>query len=57
LNATTSASLFAIANGGAPMSPTLKARILIGKDKNQHGLTSGLDPQEVDDLVAYVRSL
>ncbi len=38
-------------------APTLKARILIGKDKNQHGLTSGLDPQEVDDLVAYVRSL
>lgn len=38
-------------------APTLKARILIGKEKNQHGQTSGLDPQEVDDLVAYVRAL
>jgi DNA-binding beta-propeller fold protein YncE/mono/diheme cytochrome c family protein len=38
-------------------APTLKARILMGKERDQHGLTSRLTDQEVDDLVAYVRSL
>jgi YVTN family beta-propeller protein len=38
-------------------APTLKARILMGKDANRHGQTSALTPTEVDDLVAYVRSL
>ncbi|MCU0698335.1 MAG: c-type cytochrome [Myxococcaceae bacterium] len=38
-------------------APTLKARILMGKERNEHGLTSQLTDQEVDDLVAYVRSL
>lgn len=38
-------------------APTLKARILMGKDQDKHGLTSQLSAAEVDDLVAYVRSL
>lgn len=38
-------------------APTLKARILIGKDANKHGQTSSLTTAEVDDLVSYVRSL
>lgn len=38
-------------------APTLKARILMGKEQNRHGQTSQLSAQEVDDLVAYVRSL
>lgn len=38
-------------------APTLKARILMGKDSNKHGQTSSLSPAEVDDLVSYVRSL
>ncbi|MDP3233097.1 MAG: c-type cytochrome [Myxococcales bacterium] len=38
-------------------APTLKARILIGKDANKHGQTSSLTNAEVDDLVSYVRSL
>ncbi len=38
-------------------APTLKARILIGKDRNKHGKTSALTSDEVDDLVAYVQSL
>jgi cytochrome c peroxidase len=38
-------------------APTLKARILMGKERDRHGLTSRLSEQEVDDLVAYVRAL
>jgi YVTN family beta-propeller protein len=38
-------------------APTLKARILMGKEQNRHGNTSQLSAQEVDDLVAWVRSL
>ena len=38
-------------------APTLKARILQGKDQNKHGKTAGLTADEVDDLVAYVRAL
>ena len=38
-------------------APTLKARILMGKDANKHGQTSSLTGAEVDDLVSYVRSL
>lgn len=38
-------------------APTLKARILQGKDENKHGKTAGLSADEVDDLVAFVRSL
>lgn len=36
---------------------TLKARILIGKEKDLHGKTSRLSAAEVDDLVAYLKSL
>ncbi len=36
---------------------TLKARILVGKDKDLHGKTSRLNEVEVDDLVAYLKSL
>jgi YVTN family beta-propeller protein len=36
---------------------TLKARILVGKEKDLHGKTSRLSAQEVDDLVAYLKSL
>jgi YVTN family beta-propeller protein len=38
-------------------APTLKARIMMGKSADKHGLTSGLTDQEVDDLVSYVQSL
>lgn len=38
-------------------APTLKARILQGKDLNKHGKTASLTADEVDDLVAYVRAL
>ncbi|MBL8923687.1 MAG: c-type cytochrome [Myxococcaceae bacterium] len=38
-------------------APTLKARILMGKEQDRHGRTSHLTAEEVDDLVAYVRSL
>ncbi len=38
-------------------APTLKLRILQGKEGNQHGLTANLSETEVDDLVAYVKSL
>lgn len=38
-------------------APTLKARILIGKERDQHGKTSLLSSAEVDDLVAYLQSL
>jgi cytochrome c peroxidase len=37
--------------------PTLKARILMNKDLNRHGMTSGLSDQDVDDLVAYLKTL
>lgn len=36
---------------------TLKARILQGKNGNQHGLTAQLSDAEVDDLVAYLKTL
>lgn len=36
---------------------TLKARILQGKDGNQHGTTAQLTSAEVDDLVAYLQTL
>lgn len=36
---------------------TLKARIVIGKDQNQHGLTKELSVAEVDDLVAYLETM
>jgi YVTN family beta-propeller protein len=36
---------------------TLKARILQDKDGNRHGLTSTLSDAEVDDLVAYLKTL
>ncbi len=36
---------------------TMKLRILQGKESNQHGLTSALSNEEVDDLAAYVKSL
>ncbi|MEW5742684.1 MAG: c-type cytochrome [Myxococcota bacterium] len=36
---------------------TLKARILQGKEANRHGITSTLTDAEVDDLVAYLKSL
>jgi YVTN family beta-propeller protein len=36
---------------------TLKARILQGQAGNKHGLTSSLSDGEVDDLVAYLKSL
>jgi len=38
-------------------APTLKARILMGKEADRHGLTSRLSAGEVDDLVGYLRSL
>lgn len=38
-------------------APTLKARILQGKDQNKHGKTAALTADEVDDLVAFVRAL
>ena len=38
-------------------APTLKARILMGKESNKHGQTAALTAGEVDDLVSYVRSL
>jgi DNA-binding beta-propeller fold protein YncE/mono/diheme cytochrome c family protein len=54
-------SLLGIARSGPFLhdgsAPTLKARILMGKERDAHGLTSRLSDQEVDDLVAYVRSL
>lgn len=36
---------------------TLKARIMNGKAANKHGRTSVLDDGEVDDLVAYLKTL
>ena len=36
---------------------TLKARILQGKDRDQHGKTAQLTNGEVDDLVEYLKTL
>lgn len=36
---------------------TLKARIMTGKNANQHGKTSSLTDAEVDDLVSYLKAL
>lgn len=36
---------------------TLKTRLLVGKEKDLHGKTSRLSDVEVDDLVAYLKSL
>ncbi|MCA2978662.1 MAG: hypothetical protein INH37_10285 [Myxococcaceae bacterium] len=38
-------------------APTLEARLRLGQSTDAHGRTSALSPREVDDLVAYVRSL
>ena len=37
--------------------PTLKERILRGKQQDLHGATSQLTSAEVDDLVQYLQSL
>jgi YVTN family beta-propeller protein len=36
---------------------TLKARIMTGKNQNQHGQTAQLTDAEVDDLVSYLKAL
>ena len=36
---------------------TLKARLLVGKDADQHGKTSRLSDGDVDDLVSYLKGL
>lgn len=36
---------------------TLKARILQGKERNQHGKTAQLSSAEIDDLVEYLKTL
>lgn len=38
-------------------APTLKDRIMMGKETNLHGLTADLTDAEVDDLVVYLKSL
>jgi YVTN family beta-propeller protein len=38
-------------------APTLKARILQGKETNSHGNTAQLTDGEVDDLVSYLKTL
>lgn len=38
-------------------APTLKARLLNGRESNQHGLTAQLSDADVDDLVAYLETL
>ncbi|WP_375756768.1 c-type cytochrome [Corallococcus exercitus] len=38
-------------------APTLKARLLNGRETNQHGMTAGLSDADVDDLVAYLETL
>ncbi|RKG57822.1 hypothetical protein D7V80_39190 [Corallococcus sp. CA054B] len=38
-------------------APTLKARLLNGRETNLHGTTAGLSDEDVDDLVAYLETL
>ncbi|RKH64902.1 c-type cytochrome [Corallococcus aberystwythensis] len=38
-------------------APSLKARLLNGRESNQHGMTAGLSDADVDDLVAYLETL
>ncbi|MCY1035549.1 c-type cytochrome [Corallococcus sp. BB11-1] len=38
-------------------APTLRARLLNGRETNQHGQTSQLSDADVDDLVAYLQTL
>ncbi|GMU04361.1 c-type cytochrome [Corallococcus caeni] len=38
-------------------APTLRARLLNGRESNQHGMTAGLSDADVDDLVAYLETL
>ncbi|MBN8228964.1 c-type cytochrome [Corallococcus macrosporus] len=38
-------------------APSLKARLLNGRETNQHGMTAGLSDADVDDLVAYLETL
>src|SRR5262249_6294551 len=38
-------------------APTLKQRILNGKDTNLHGMTRDLTDGEIDDLVEFVKTL
>ncbi|NOK22759.1 c-type cytochrome [Corallococcus carmarthensis] len=38
-------------------APTLKARLLNGRETNQHGMTAQLSDADMDDLVAYLETL
>ncbi|RKH54342.1 c-type cytochrome [Corallococcus llansteffanensis] len=38
-------------------APTLRARLLNGRESNQHGLTAQLSDADVDDLVEYLQTL
>ncbi|RYZ37337.1 MAG: c-type cytochrome [Myxococcaceae bacterium] len=38
-------------------APTLRARLMNGRETNQHGQTSRLSDADVDDLVAYLQTL
>ncbi|MBZ4332670.1 c-type cytochrome [Corallococcus sp. AS-1-12] len=38
-------------------APTLKARLMNGRETNQHGMTAQLSDADMDDLVAYLETL
>ncbi|RKH49096.1 hypothetical protein D7X96_11340 [Corallococcus interemptor] len=38
-------------------APTLKARLMNGRESNQHGMTAQLSDADMDDLVAYLETL
>ncbi|GMU03017.1 hypothetical protein KH5H1_71370 [Corallococcus caeni] len=38
-------------------APTLRARLMNGRESNQHGMTADLSDADVDDLVAYLETL
>ncbi|RKG66761.1 hypothetical protein D7W79_36120 [Corallococcus exercitus] len=38
-------------------APSLRARLMNGRETNQHGMTAGLSDADVDDLVAYLETL
>ena len=54
-------SLLGIARSGPFLhdgsAVTLRARLMKGKDLNQHGMTAQLTEAEVTDLVSYLKTL